>query len=115
MAFVQRIGRGLRVAPGKVDCIILDHAGNHLHLGIVTDIHQDHLDEGGKGENDKKREAGELAEPLPKLCDECKAVIPPKAKECHRLRRAGPYTDGGQARGRRAASSSALGRPARSR
>jgi DNA repair protein RadD len=82
MAFVQRIGRGLRVAPGKTDCIILDHAGNHLRLGMVTDIHQDHLDAGSKAENDKKREAKERPEPLPKLCDECKAVVPPKAKEC---------------------------------
>ena len=82
MTFVQRIGRGLRAAPGKVDCIILDHAGNHLRLGMVTDIGRDYLDEGGKGDNDKKREAKEHAEPLPKLCDECKAVIPPKAKEC---------------------------------
>jgi DNA repair protein RadD len=82
MAFVQRIGRGLRVAPGKADCIILDHAGNHLRLGMVTDIHQDRLDDGSKAENSKQREAKERAEPLPKLCDECKAVIPPKANEC---------------------------------
>ena len=82
MAFVQRIGRGLRMAPGKVDCIILDHGGNCLRLGLPTDIHQDHLDDGTKTENDKKREAKERAEPLPKLCDECRGVIPPKAKEC---------------------------------
>jgi superfamily II DNA or RNA helicase len=81
MLFVQTIGRGLRVAPGKTDCLILDHAGNHLRLGMVTDIHQDHLDD-GTSTKDKKREAKERAEPLPKLCDECKAVISPKAKEC---------------------------------
>ena len=82
MAFVQRIGRGLRVAPGKADCIILDHAGNHVRLGMVTDIGQARLDDKSKAEDDKKRKAKERAEPLPKLCDECKAVIPPKAREC---------------------------------
>ena len=82
MAFVQRIGRGLRVAPRKTDCIILDFAGNHIRLGMVTDIHQNHLDDGRKRENGKTREAKERAEPLPKLCDECRGVIPPKATEC---------------------------------
>jgi DNA repair protein RadD len=81
MAFVQRIGRGLRVSPGKTDCIILDHAGNHVRLGMVNEIAQSHLDDGGHAK-DRKREAKERAEPLPKLCDECKAVVPPKAKEC---------------------------------
>jgi DNA repair protein RadD len=82
MAFVQRIGRGLRVAPGKTDCLILDHAGNHLRLGMVTDIYQDHLDDGTSTKNKKEREAKERSEPLPRLCDECRAVIPPKAKQC---------------------------------
>ena len=82
MAFVQRIGRGLRTAPGKVDCIILDHAGNHLRLGMVTDIHQDHLDTGSHTKSDRKQEDKEQAETLPKLCDECRAVIPPKAEVC---------------------------------
>jgi DNA repair protein RadD len=82
MAFVQRIGRGLRVSPGKTDCVILDHAGNHVRLGMVTDIHQSVLDSGTKAENGKQREAKERGKPLPKLCDECKAVIPPKATEC---------------------------------
>ena len=44
--FVQTIGRGLRTAEGKDHLLILDHAGNHLRLGMVTDIGQDHLDDG---------------------------------------------------------------------
>src|SRR4029077_7391085 len=46
--FVQTIGRGLRTAPGKDKLLILDHAGNHLRLGLVTDIGQDHLDDGSQ-------------------------------------------------------------------
>lgn len=37
MLFVQIIGRGLRRAPGKVDCLILDHSDTHSRLGFVTD------------------------------------------------------------------------------
>jgi DNA repair protein RadD len=45
--FVQMIGRGLRVADGKDDCLILDHSDNTVRLGFVTDIHHDALDDGG--------------------------------------------------------------------
>ncbi|MBP6582809.1 MAG: hypothetical protein KA204_04970, partial [Chromatiaceae bacterium] len=31
---VQQCGRGLRTAPGKADCIILDHSGNCLKHGL---------------------------------------------------------------------------------
>ena len=44
--FVQTIGRGLRTATGKDKLIVFDHAGNHLWLGLVTDIHHEHLDDG---------------------------------------------------------------------
>jgi DNA repair protein RadD len=44
--FVQIIGRGLRPAKGKEDCLILDHSDTHLRLGFVTDIHHEVLDDG---------------------------------------------------------------------
>jgi DNA repair protein RadD len=81
--FVQTIGRGLRTAEGKDHLLILDHAGNHLRLGRVTDISRDRLDDGKKREGSAKKER---SEPLPKLCPECKAVLPPRARvcsECH--------------------------------
>ena len=78
--FVQKIGRGLRTAEGKDKLVILDHAGNHLRLGRVTDIHQAHLDDGSKREGSARKE--EKREPLPKLCPECKAVLAYKAREC---------------------------------
>jgi DNA repair protein RadD len=77
--FVQKIGRGLRTAEGKSDCRILDHAGNHLRLGMVTDIHQTQLDDGKKREGSARKER---TEPLPKLCPECKSVLAYKAREC---------------------------------
>jgi superfamily II DNA or RNA helicase len=78
--YVQVIGRGLRTSPDKRNCIILDHAGNALRLGLVTDIHQDHLDDGK--EDAAQRKAREKSEPRPKLCEACKCVLPIAAKVC---------------------------------
>ena len=74
MRYVQTIGRGLRTAPGKDNCLILDHAGNALRLGLVTDIHHEHLDDGEPCKA-SDRDKG-LDKPKPRLCDECKAVLP---------------------------------------
>ena len=78
--FVQTIGRGLRTANGKDKLIVLDHAGNHLRLGMVTDIHHEHLDCGEPkkaGDRDRERSA-----PLPRLCENCSAVMPRAAIVC---------------------------------
>ena len=80
MRYVQVIGRGLRIAKGKTDLRILDHAGNALRLGLVTDIHQTHLDDGR--ENAAQRKARSQSEPRPKLCEACKAVLPILARAC---------------------------------
>lgn len=71
MLHVQKIGRGLRVNPGTEDCLILDHAGNTLRLGLVTDIHHDTLDKTPKGEKQEKKPK---AEKLPKECANCAAL-----------------------------------------
>lgn len=65
---VQKIGRGLRVSPGTEDCLILDHAGNSLRLGLVTDIHHASLDDGTS-----RRDASRSARPerLPTACPAC--------------------------------------------
>ncbi|MBG0797172.1 DEAD/DEAH box helicase [Methylocystis sp. L43] len=78
--FVQTIGRGLRTASGKDKLIILDHAGNHLRLGMVTDIHHEHLDDGTpkkSGADDREKSV-----PLPRLCEACSAVMPRTAVVC---------------------------------
>jgi DNA repair protein RadD len=78
--YVQVTGRGLRTSPGKVDLRILDHAGNALRLGLVTDIHQTRLDDGE--EKAAARKQREKPAPLPKLCSACKAVLGRAAKVC---------------------------------
>jgi superfamily II DNA or RNA helicase len=80
MLFVQIIGRGLRTAPGKTDCLILDHSDTHLRLGMVTDIDCDVLDDGRPRK--QQAEKREKKQPLPKECDSCGCLVPPLMKEC---------------------------------
>lgn len=96
--FVQIVGRGLRTADGKQDCLILDHSDTHLRLGMVTDIDHAELDTGvkGKGEiRDKERK-----EPTPWECPACNAVVPARIMtccECGHVRKRAPnvgYLDG---------------------
>lgn len=81
MRHVQKWGRGLRTANGKDRLIGLDHAGNTLSLGMVTDIRHDHLDTRKPGEKGDAYE-GERPAPKPKKCEKCHAVIPPGRQVC---------------------------------
>lgn len=67
MLHVQKIGRGLRINPGTEDLLVLDHAGNSLRLGLVTDIHRDRLDVTPANE----KQPVERKEKLPKECSKC--------------------------------------------
>jgi len=78
MLFVQMIGRGLRTADGKDDCLILDHSDNHLRLGFVTDIHHDKLDDG----RERQKAEPKAKEALPKKCPKCTFLKPPKMPLC---------------------------------
>lgn len=72
MLHLQKIGRGLRVNPGTEDLVVLDHAGNSLRLGLVTDIHRDRLDDTPRGE---KQKDGPRSEKLPTPCSKCEALF----------------------------------------
>lgn len=72
--FVQMIGRGLRTAPGKEFCYVLDHSDNHARLGFVTSISHDTL-LSGKDKAPKPREK-EKPEQVPRECPSCGAVKP---------------------------------------
>jgi DNA repair protein RadD len=74
MLHVQKIGRGLRVNEGTEDLIILDHAGNSLRLGLVTDIHHDTLCTKTKPEPEPS-ERKERGERLPKPCHVCEILF----------------------------------------
>jgi superfamily II DNA or RNA helicase len=72
MLHVQKIGRGLRVNPGTEDLIVLDHAGNSLRLGLVSEIHHETLDTTKPGD---KQKAKPKADALPKPCAGCGALF----------------------------------------
>lgn len=74
--FTQIIGRGLRTADGKDDCLILDHSDTHQRLGFVTDIRHERLCDG------KPASKQERKEPLPKECPSCKFLRPAKVRTC---------------------------------
>jgi DNA repair protein RadD len=71
--YVQMIGRGLRTADGKDDCLILDHSDNHTRLGFVTDIHDG---------DPRDRQRAVKAEALLKKCPKCTFLKPPKMHAC---------------------------------
>ncbi|MEM9073923.1 MAG: DEAD/DEAH box helicase family protein [Myxococcota bacterium] len=67
--YVQMAGRGMRIAPGKTDCLVLDFAGNILRHGPVDAIS---IEKTGKG----KGEA-----PV-RICPACRACVPIQLREC---------------------------------
>lgn len=80
MRWVQLIGRGLRVAEGKDYLLILDHTKNSTTMGEVTDIHFTKLDKSHKGE--KQQVENIPTESLPKACQKCGFLKPPKVHIC---------------------------------
>lgn len=95
--YLQMLGRGLRPAPGKSDCLVLDHAGNVVRHGFATDprywtLHgkyAEDLEAKQKAKDEKeKKEERELTCPVCKCrwcggnqCPECGYWFPPKAKK----------------------------------
>jgi DNA repair protein RadD len=79
---VQGKGRGLRTAPGKENLIILDHAGNTRHLGLINSIDTDILDDGEAAVSAEQKKKDRAA-PAIVLCPECHVVLPkPKPAKC---------------------------------
>lgn len=78
MLYVQIIGRALRIAEGKVDALILDHSDSTQKLGFVTEIHHEHLDDGKSA----SKSAVERKSPLPKECEKCAYLKPPRTPIC---------------------------------
>lgn len=76
--YTQIIGRGLRTAPGKDHCLILDHSDTTMRLGFVTDIVCNELDDGRPRTNGSR----DKARPEPKECPTCHFVRAPKIHAC---------------------------------
>jgi DNA repair protein RadD len=81
--WVQMLGRGTRLAPGKTDCLVLDLAGNTLRLGFACDPRPVRLE---RLEKRPKKLVGESV--ALKTCKHCYAVVPSAAQECPACRQA---------------------------
>jgi superfamily II DNA or RNA helicase len=82
--WIQCIGRGLRTAPGKDRCIILDHSGTVFRLGLPCSIEYDELpsdDDGLKEQQQAKREK-QKEESQPKECPKCHYMKPAGEHQC---------------------------------
>jgi len=77
MLYVQIFGRGLRVNPGRSDCLFFDHSGTSLRLGYPTEIHYASLDDGKE-----RRCISGPKEAEPKPCPQCHFLRPPKTPVC---------------------------------
>lgn len=71
MMHYQMMGRGLRLAAGKTDCIIIDHAGNCLRSGVPTEDLPSELDDGKINADRRVREQKDREERLPRPCPKC--------------------------------------------
>ena len=70
--YIQMTGRGLRIAEGKKDCLVMDFAGNTARLGPINDVKIRN-----KGE---RRETN--ADPITKECPVCNEVVHPSVRVC---------------------------------
>jgi DNA repair protein RadD len=80
MLYIQMVGRGLRLHEGKEDCLVFDHSGTALRLGLPENIHHEEL----RAPRLEEREKGEaVKEPkLPTECPECSYLIAVGEYDC---------------------------------
>lgn len=72
--YKQILGRGMRMAPNKIDCLVLDLVGNNHRFGTDLDKLIVEYKQGfGKGESKKSVE---------KECPQCGAVLHPAVRIC---------------------------------
>lgn len=88
--YEQMIGRGLRVAPGKLDCMVLDFAGNierHGPLDFIKPITEKrarlvHCDHCGALNSQAARRCWQCDAEMVKLCPGCLTAVPKYVMTC---------------------------------
>ena len=79
--YVQMAGRGLRVAPGKTDCLVLDFAGVVSMHGPITSVQPPKRggDKGGEAPSKTCDACGEICHAAVQSCPACGHAFPPPA------------------------------------
>ena len=67
--YVQMVGRGMRIADGKKDCLLLDYAGNIARHGPIDDVRIKPKSKGG-------------GDAPVKICPQCMAMCATAARSC---------------------------------
>jgi len=78
--YVQMVGRGMRVAEGKEDCLVLDFAGNVANHGPITAVEPNKKGGGGKPTKTCP-ECDEIMGAASKTCPHCGYEYPEKERE----------------------------------
>lgn len=77
--YVQMLGRGTRLSPGKSDCLVLDFSGNVRRHGAVDDLEI----ATPTGTNAGAKEGAVLIDTIRMIvCPHCRAYISPRARTC---------------------------------
>lgn len=75
---IQFFGRGLRIADGKTDCIVLDHSGNCVRFWEeMQDFFEYGVTELDDGRKKEKKQAEKKADAEPVKCPQCRSVHKP--------------------------------------
>lgn len=79
--YVQMAGRGLRVAPGKTDCLVLDFAGVVSTHGPITAVQPPKKsgDKAGEAPSKTCEACGEICHAAVQSCPACGHAFPPPA------------------------------------
>jgi len=85
--YVQMVGRGTRLHPGKADCLVLDFGGNVLRHGPVDAIAV-RDDGGGQGQAPAKEcpQCQALIHAAYQTCPQCGYAFPPPERQRHDAR-----------------------------
>ncbi|MCX8967389.1 DEAD/DEAH box helicase [Erwinia psidii] len=79
----QALGRGLRAAPGKETCLILDHSGSVHRLGFPDSIEYNELPSSKDGEKKSaSRKDTDKPEKKPRECTQCHFMKPAGVYAC---------------------------------
>ena len=73
-AWLQGNGRGLRIAQGKHDLLVLDHVGNVARLGHPLEVHEWSLEGRAKRQRD--------AAPSVRVCPQCFSCMSSRVQTC---------------------------------
>lgn len=78
MLYLQIVGRGLRTAPGKENCLVFDHSDTIARLGMPDEIYYDSF----PWEPEEQQKAAGRKEALPKACPQCAFMKPARVLKC---------------------------------